>query len=104
MTSKLPARAGKIANDYPEIWHAYQALGSACHEAGPLDARTRRLIKLALAIGKGTEGAVHSHVRQGLDEGLTAEELKQVALLGFTTLGFPGTVAALSWMDDILEK
>ena len=32
--------------------------------AGPLDQKTVRLVKLALAIGAKSEGAVHSHVRR----------------------------------------
>ena len=76
--------------------------GKAASEAGPLDAHTRRLLKLALAIGAGSEGAVHSHTRQGLAEGLSAEEITQVAVLAITTLGFPSAMAGLSWMRDIL--
>ena len=71
--------------------------------AGPRDARERRLLKLALAIGAGSEGAVHSHARQALAAGLTAEELKQVAVLSITTLGFPVAMAGFSWIRDILK-
>ena len=99
----LPSWAGKVAADHKAVWDAYEALGKACAGAGPLDARTRRLVKLALAIGRGSEGAVHSHTRQGLDEGLSAEELRHVAVLAGPTLGFPATVAALSWIEDIAK-
>ena len=77
----LPSGAGDVADQYPEIWEAYAALGKACAEAGPLDERSRRLIKLSLAIGARSEGAVHSHVRRALEEGRSAEELKQIAIL-----------------------
>lgn len=100
---QLPSGAGRIADEYPDVWQAYSALGRACAEAGPLDARTRRLIKLALAVGVGSEGAVHSHVRRGLEEGASAEELKQVAMLAIPTLGLPGGVAALTWIEDITD-
>lgn len=92
-----------VAEEHPTLWRAYEALGKACAQAGPLDGRTRRLVKLALAIGRGSEGAVHSHVRRALDEGLSAGELRHVALLAAPTLGFPATVAALSWIGDIAE-
>ncbi|MDX1466266.1 MAG: carboxymuconolactone decarboxylase family protein [Halomonas sp.] len=100
---ELPAGAGQVAEQYPEVWSAYAELGRACAEAGPLDARTRRLIKLALAVGARSEGAVHSHVRRGLEEGESAEALKQVAMLAIPTLGLPGGVAALTWIEDITE-
>ena len=46
----------------------YAALGKACSQAGPIDGRTARLVKLALAVGALSEGAVHSH-RRALEEG-----------------------------------
>ncbi|WP_404377595.1 carboxymuconolactone decarboxylase family protein [Vreelandella aquamarina] len=99
----LPSGAGDVASQYPEIWDAYAALGKACAEAGPLDERSRRLIKLSLAIGARSEGAVHSHVRRALKEGVSAEELKQVAMLAIPTVGFPAAVAALTWIEDITD-
>ncbi|MDN3519358.1 carboxymuconolactone decarboxylase family protein [Aquisalimonas lutea] len=104
MADELPSGAGEVAEDYPEIWDAYSRLGRACAEAGPLDERDRRLVKLAMAIARGSEGATHSHVRRALDEGFTVDEVRQVALLGVPTLGFPSAVAALTWVDDILDE
>jgi AhpD family alkylhydroperoxidase len=89
---------------HPAVIEAYQALGKASAEAGPLDPRTRRLVKLALSIGGGSEGAVHSHTRRALEEGLTADELRQVAVLAITTLGFPQAIAGLSWIADLTDK
>jgi len=103
MVEELPSGAGEVAEDHPEIWDAYSRLGRACAEAGPLDERERRLVKLAMAVACGSEGATHSHVRRALGEGFTVEELRQVALLGITTLGFPSAIAALTWIDDILD-
>jgi alkylhydroperoxidase/carboxymuconolactone decarboxylase family protein YurZ len=83
----LPSGAGVLARRFPKIWESYAALGERCAEAGPLDARTRHLVKIALAAGAGSEGAVHSHVRRGLAEGLTKDEIRHVALLAVPTLG-----------------
>ena len=103
MTDELPSGARRIARDYPELWEAYTRLGEAGSDAGPLDGREARLVKVALAAGAGLEGAVHSHVRRALDEGIEAEAIRHVALLGVTTLGFPRAVAVMSWVDDILD-
>ena len=102
MTDKLPQAAARMAAEHPDVWQAHRTLGKACSEAGPLDARARRLIKLALAVGGGLQGAVHSHVRQAVEEGVASEELRQVALLAIPTLGLPRSTAALTWIDDIL--
>jgi alkylhydroperoxidase/carboxymuconolactone decarboxylase family protein YurZ len=96
----LPAIVESLARQHPAVWEAYNTLGQAAAEAGPLDERTERLVKLAIAVGAGREGAVHSHVHRGLEAGLTRDELQHVALLAITTIGWPAAVAALSWIDD----
>lgn len=101
MADKLPAAADGVARKYPDLWKAYAKLGEACAEAGPLEGKTLRLIKLALAIGAASEGATHSHVRRALADGVPPDELRQVALLAIPTLGFPRAVAALTWIDDL---
>ncbi|WP_170347669.1 carboxymuconolactone decarboxylase family protein [Ruegeria atlantica] len=85
------------------MWDAYSALGSATAEAGNLTERERRLVKLALAIGAASEGAVHSHARRGLAEGIPVEDLQQVALLAIGPHGFPRAVAAGTWISDVTE-
>lgn len=100
---ELPSGAGQVARAYPEVWQAYAALGKTTAEAGPLDERTRRLVKLALSIGAASEGAVHSHTRRAVEEGISKKELKQVALLAIATLGFPQAVKGLTWIEDITD-
>ncbi len=104
MRTKVPEHPAELAHRYPKVWAAFEKLGSACHDAGPLDARTRRLVKLGIAIGAGSEGAVHAQVRNALAEGIPPEGLRHVVLLGLTTLGFPAAMAAMSWMEDLLPR
>ncbi|GAB4308207.1 MAG: carboxymuconolactone decarboxylase family protein [Roseovarius sp.] len=98
-----PSGAGRFATAYPQVWQCYSALGAAAAGAGALGARERRLVKLALALGAGSEGAVHSHARQALGEGIPPEDLRQICILAITTLGFPAAMAGLSWVNDITQ-
>jgi alkylhydroperoxidase/carboxymuconolactone decarboxylase family protein YurZ len=100
---ELPSGAAEIARRYPAVWKAYADLGAACAQAGPIDGKALRLIKLALAIGASSEGAVHSHTRRALEEGVSKDELKHVALLSIPTLGFPQAVRVLTWIEDITD-
>lgn len=104
MGSRLPAHYESFRRRYGAVAVAHQRLASACHEAGPLDEKERRLVKLAVAIGKGDEGAVHAQVRQALEAGVKGDELRHVALLAVPTVGFPSAMAALSWVEDLLSK
>jgi 4-carboxymuconolactone decarboxylase len=82
---------------------AVEALGAATQSAGPLDSKTRALVKLAIAVGPLREGAVHSHTRRALEVGCPPDELRHVGVLAITTIGFPSTMAAMSWVEDILR-
>lgn len=99
--SYLPDAYRSFADRFPEVHRANQALAEACYDAGPLDDRTARLVKLAIAVGAQSEGAVRSHARRALAEGIPVEEVRQVAVLALTTQGFPTTVAGLSWIDEV---
>lgn len=101
---QLPGTAGQVAQEKPELWRAFQALGEATGKAGPLDERTRRLVNLALAIGADSEGATHSHSRRALAEGFSAEELEHVAFLAITTLGWPQAIRGLTWIRDVSQS
>ena len=85
---------------YPKVWTTFSRLAEECHNAGPLDEKTRRLLKIALAVGAGLEGATHSAIRHAREGGITQDELEHIAVLGVTTLGFPAAMRALSWLAD----
>ena len=102
--AQLPKAYENFKNSYPEVWQAYDRLGALIHDRGPVDKKTRELLKLAMAMGARLEGAVHSHTRRALEEGAKAEEIYHVVLLGLTTLGFPQTIAALTWVEDDLQN
>lgn len=101
--SKIPKRFQKFFERYPDVGKAYESLGDATAAAGPLDEKTRALAKLGIAIGARMEGAAKSHARRSLGAGATPEEIRQVALLSTTTIGFPNMMAALSWIDKVIE-
>jgi len=101
---QLPKAYENFRKTHAKVWKIYDQLGIALHETGPLDQKSRELVKLALAIGARLEGAVHSHTRRALEAGATPEEVHHVVLLGLTTLGFPHTIAAMTWVGDDLKS
>ena len=101
---KLPGRYVQFQKRFPAVFQAYDALGAASAEAGPLDGKSRALVKLAIAIGGQMEGAVHSHTRRAVESGCSADEIRHVALLSITTLGFPSMMKTLTWVEDIIGQ
>lgn len=102
MAELLPQPFVRFTRDYAAVARAYDALGKVCAEAGPLDEKTRELIKLGMAIGGRLEGAVHAHSRRALAAGASPEEVRHVVAMAVPTVGFPTTVAAFTWVDDVL--
>jgi|SRR6185503_20956862 len=100
---KLPGRYLKFQKRHPKVFKAYEALGQATTEAGPLTDKVRALVKLALAIGARLEGAVHSHTRRAIEAGCSSDEIRHVVLLATPTIGFPAMMATLSWVEDVIS-
>jgi alkylhydroperoxidase/carboxymuconolactone decarboxylase family protein YurZ len=102
MEPHLPQVYVNFRESYPEVADALDALGGAAEAAGPLDVRTQRLVKLALALGALSQGAVRSNARKAIGAGDSPEEIRHVALLAITTCGLPTTIAGLGWIEEVL--
>ncbi|GFO55851.1 hypothetical protein GMSM_28580 [Geomonas sp. Red276] len=83
---------------------AVEALRDAAQAAGPLDKKTLHLIQLAASAAIMSHGSAHSHTIRALEAGATPDEIRHAVLVLTSTIGFPSTAAALSWVDDVLER
>lgn len=100
----LPFPYERFKKEFPEIEKAYEELANLCHATGPLDEKMRRLIKLGIAIGSESRGAIKSHTRRAITMGVSPEEIQHVVLLSLTTIGFPKMIAALNWINEAFEE
>jgi 4-carboxymuconolactone decarboxylase len=99
----LPSVYLDFRERFPDVAAALDGLGAATGAAGPLDERTQRLVKLAMAIACESPGAVRSNVRKALDAGDSLDDVRHVALLAITTCGFPKAVAGMHWIDEVTD-
>jgi alkylhydroperoxidase/carboxymuconolactone decarboxylase family protein YurZ len=100
----IPKPYRQMHESHPEYMQAYESFGEQAKLAGPLSSREIALVKLAISIGAGLEGAAHSHCRKALEAGCTPSELRHVAMVSAPTIGFPTMMRARSWVEDVLEK
>jgi 4-carboxymuconolactone decarboxylase len=103
MSEYLPDVYLRFRERYSDVAGSLDALGKASEEAGGLDARTQRLVKLGIAIGALAEGAVRSNARKARALGVSDDEIRHAAVLAVTTAGFPTAIAALAWIDEVLS-
>lgn len=101
MTTRIPEIYDEFTREFPEIATAFERLAATTHDVGPLDQRTRRLVKLGIAIGAESPGGVRSQVRKALDEGLSRAEIEHAILLSTTSVGLPPMIAALKWARQV---
>lgn len=102
--SELPRTYREFMEKHPDIWQAYERLGTATAAGGVLDAKVRELVKLGMAAAVGSEGSVASHARRAVEAGVSREELEHALLLGITTIGFAKSMAAITWVEAALDS
>ncbi len=95
-----PSTYEEFVGRYPKLGKAWDQIREAEEEAGPLDEKTRRLVKLAVAVAREAEGATHSAVRKAHRAGVTRSEMEQVAALAASTIGLPNAVKAYCWIVE----
>ena len=98
-----PTFYNKIGKQFPEVFKAVENLGTTLRTAGPLDEKTSHLIQLAAAAAMGSEGSACSHTHRALQAGASPEEIYHTLLLLVSTIGFPQSMAAMSWVQAVLE-
>ena len=102
--TQLPQPYQECKKQHAKVWRAYDKLGAAASEEGPLDPKVRELIKLGMAAANKSESAVHSHTHRALELGVSTGEIEHALILGVTTLGFPAMMAALTWAKAAIAE
>lgn len=102
--SELPKSYRKFKDEHQDVYEAFEQLGETVACCGPLDGKTRELVKLGMAAAIGSQGSVQSHTHRALEHGISPAEIEHAIVLGVTTVGFPKTMAALSWAREALDQ
>ncbi|HWU75157.1 MAG TPA: carboxymuconolactone decarboxylase family protein [Rhodanobacter sp.] len=75
--SELMGRIGEIGKLSPDTLAGYQTLSGAGRKTGHLDAKTRELIGLAVAVTTRCDGCITVHAGEALKHGATREEIAE---------------------------
>ena len=94
----------KIKERHGDLIEAVEALSKTARNSGPLDEKTGHLIQLGAAAAIHSIGSVRSHAARAQASGATLEEIRHAIIILTSTIGFPTVAAALSWVDDAIEK
>ncbi len=91
----------EFKTEHPEIFEKNEALGEFIHQqGGPLEDKTRWLVKLGISAATRHQNAVGTHVARARDAGATEEEILHALLLVIPTCGFPTFMEAYRVYKD----
>jgi len=66
-----------LGKAHPKMLSAYTALGDAAANTGPLDAKTRELIAIAVGVTTRCDGCIGAHTEAARKAGATEAEIAQ---------------------------
>lgn len=84
----------RLREHIPAVFEGYGTLSAAAFADGALDAKTKELIALAIAVAKQCDGCIASHARGAARRGATSEEVADALGIAIVMDGGPGTVHA----------
>lgn len=87
----------------PEVYKGYAALSAAAMAAGALDAKTKELIALGIAVSLRCDGCIAAHARGAAKAGASREEAAEALGVAVLLNGGPGTVYGPRAFDAFIE-
>ncbi len=102
---KIKDHFGYFRKQHPEIYAAYENYGKMIHEhGGPLDEKTRALLKIAISATGDRNYALETHMKKAIQAGCTKEEIEHVILLTSPSMGFPSMMESLLVFRSVFEE
>jgi len=89
---QLREPAIRLRRAIPDVLAGYASLHQAAMADGELDARTKELIALAIAVTRECDGCVAAHARGAAKHGATEAEVAEALGVAILMNGGPGTV------------
>lgn len=87
---RVPSR--ELRHAIPQVYAGYRELHDSALAAGALDAKTKELIALAIAVSKECDGCIAAHAHGAVRQGATLAEAAEAIGVTFLMNGGPATV------------
>ena len=89
---ELRAPMRELRHAIPQVYAGYKELHDSALGAGVLDAKTKELIALAIAVGKECDGCIAAHAHAAVQHGASPQEAAEAIGVTFLMNGGPATV------------
>lgn len=101
---QIMATAGSMAEVHPDLMKGFGALDGGAAKTKHLDAKTRELIALAVAVTTRCDGCITVHTKAALDAGATREELAEALGVAIALNAGAALVYSARAMDAFAAK
>lgn len=89
-----PRTLQEFEKEFPDVYRHYQTLRDACDKAGPLPAKTRELIKIAIEVARKRHGGLIAHIDRARAAGASSGDVLHAMLLAIPLIGLPEVLNA----------
>ncbi|WP_374985812.1 carboxymuconolactone decarboxylase family protein [Streptomyces fradiae] len=89
---ELRAPSRELRRALPQVYEGYKQLHDAALAPGALDARTKELIALAIAVSRECDGCIAAHAHGAALQGAGEDEVAEAIGVAILMNGGPGTV------------
>jgi AhpD family alkylhydroperoxidase len=102
-SATLRERGKELTQLHPEIVKGFSALAAGASKTQHLDAKTRELIALAVAITTRCDGCLDAHVRKAVAAGASKEEIAEALGVSIALNAGAAFTYALHALDRVGE-
>jgi alkylhydroperoxidase/carboxymuconolactone decarboxylase family protein YurZ len=88
---------------FPETWKAYTYFRDVCDHEGPLNSKTRELIKIGIEVSRKRHGGLVAHLTRAQEAGAKKSEIYQAILLATPLIGLPDVLDAFQLAKEHLK-
>ena len=101
---QIATGVGQIAAASPDILRGYRVLSDASQKSGKLDAKTRELIALGVAVTRQCDGCIAVHTDAAIQQGATREEIAEALGVAIAVNAGAALVYSTRVMDAVQAK
>lgn len=94
-SGKFGTAVGRMAVEFP--------FGSVWSRPG-MDLKQRSIVTISVLIGQKQPAELRNHMRFGIDNGLTADDLQEIIIQTLPYVGFPTIASALACAVEVLRE
>ncbi len=94
LAKELSGVLGQLRGGIPDVMKGFSAMAKAAGTSGALDAKTKELVAMGIAIAARCDGCIAFHTKTALELGTTREELMEVAGMAVYMGGGPSLMYA----------